>query len=246
MSVILSIVIPVWNEEAAIAHVLSDIQLAQMSIPSEQPEIGSVEVLVVDDGSTDRTREIVARFPGVTLICLKHVGYGAALKQGFKQAAGDLLGFMDGDRTCNPRGFAALCSKLLSKEADLVNGNRLHRHSRLPRVRYLGNRMIAKTMGILSGKTIRDGCTGMRVFDRSLLPLLKDLPNDLSFSPAMTARLLFSSDLRIAEVPVDCTVRLGHSKLSLMKDTASFFNQTFVAYRESRELRKPQKVRETA
>ena len=74
MSITLSVVIPVWNEEAAIAYVLSDIQLAQLSIPNEQPGIGSVEVLVVDDGSTDRTREIVSRFPVVPLISLKHVG----------------------------------------------------------------------------------------------------------------------------------------------------------------------------
>jgi len=245
MNTILSIVIPVWNEEEAIGHVLSDIQLARVSIPNEQPEIGSVEVLVVDDGSTDRTREIVSRFPGITLICLKHVGYGAALKQGFKQAMGDLLGFMDGDRTCNPRCFASLCDKILSKEAELVNGNRLHPRSKMPPVRYLGNRMIAKTMGLLSGKKITDGCTGMRVFDRSLLPLLEDFPDDLSFSPALTARLLFSSDLRMSEVPIDYTERLGRSKLSLIRDTASFFNQAFIAYRNRRELRKPQRVQET-
>jgi glycosyltransferase involved in cell wall biosynthesis len=245
MSAVLSIVIPVWNEEEAIGHVLSDIQLARASIPHEQPEIGTVEVLVVDDGSTDRTPEIVARFPGITLICLKHVGYGAALKHGLQQAMGGLLGVMDGDRTYNPRCFASLCKKILLNEAELVNGSRMHPRSKRPLLRYLSNRMVGTTLRLLSGKKITDGCTGMLVFDRSILPLVKDCPDDLSFSPALSARLLFSSDLRMAEVPVDCARRLGHSKLSLLKDTANCFKQAFSAYARRRDLRKPQKVGQT-
>jgi hypothetical protein len=156
------------------------------------------------------------------------------LKSGFEAAAGDLLAFMDGDATCDPRLFARLSRPILAGEADLVNGNRLHAQSRMPRVRYFGNWVIARTMRLLSGSAVADGCSGMRVFRRSMLPLVKGLPDDLSFSPALTATTLFTAGLQMAEAPIDYRERIGRSKLSLGRDTYRFFREAFKAYRRRR------------
>ena len=234
----LSIVIPVWNEEEAIQSVLDEAVEARQHIPRDEPRVRRVEVLIVDDGSTDRTREIALRCGEVRVISIPHAGYGAALKAGFSAAEGDLLAFMDGDGTCNPRLFGRLSVKILDGEADVVNGNRLHRDSRMPFVRSFGNRVIGKTMSVLSGTYVQDACTGMRVFHRSLLPRMESFPEDLSYSPALTALVLFAPDLRIAEVPIDYRERLGKSKLSLVRDTGRFFREAFKARgRERRAAR---------
>lgn len=230
----LSIIIPVWNEEEAIQSVIDEAADARCHILRDEPRVRHVEVLIVDDGSTDRTREIASRSKEVTLLSLSHAGYGAALKAGFRAAAGDLLAFMDGDGTCNPRLFGRLSVKIMDGEADVVNGNRLHPASEMPFVRSFGNRVIGKTMAVLSGKSIQDACTGMRVFHRSLLPRMESFPDDLSYSPALTALVLFSPDLRIAEVPIDYRERIGKSKLSLVKDTGRFFREAFKARRRQR------------
>lgn len=120
----LSIVIPVLDEEDAIGSTLQRCLDARQDI-LKSAGLDSIEIIVVNDGSTDRTVEIVQSFPDVALIDLKtNQGYGAAIKSGFSQASGDLLGFLDGDGTCDPFFFGQLCKEIIENGADIATGSR--------------------------------------------------------------------------------------------------------------------------
>ena len=227
----LSVVIPVWNEATAIEPVLQTVEAAKRAILRAEPRIREVEVLVTDDGSTDGTREIVEAFPGIIPVHMgRHAGYGAALKRGFREASGDLLGFMDGDYTCELGAFAALSRRVLAGQSDIVNGNRLHAASRMPRHRYLGNALFSSFLSLLSGRRVGDCCSGMRVFRRALLPIVDELPDDLSFSPALTATVLSSPTLRLDEEIISYNARLGSSKLFAPRDAWRFLWQILSCY----------------
>lgn len=229
----LSVVIPMWNEKEAVIPVLSRAVAAREEVLAAEPRLREIEIIMVDDGSTDGTAELAAQCQGVRVVRCPHRGYGAALKTGFETAGGDLLGFMDGDYTCDVSSFANLVSTLLDQQAQIVNGNRLHRDSHMPPSRKGANRLAGLLFSFMTGKKVTDSCTGIRVFDRSLLPLISQLPDDLSFSPALTARVLFSSKLKLAEARVSYADRLGESKLSFFKDAWKFYMQLMNAWRDA-------------
>ena len=216
----LSIVIPAYDEEEAIASILERCLAAREAI-REKTGL-AVEVVAVDDGSGDRTREIAARYPEARLVVHpKNRGYGAALMTGFESAKGELLGFLDADGTCDPEAFIDLCSALSAEGADLAIGNRLHPGSRMPITREAGNRLFAFILSTLTGVDVKDTASGMRVFKRNLLPRLAPLPTGLHFTPAMTARAACLR-ARIVEVPIPYAERRGRSKLNILEDGFRF------------------------
>lgn len=216
-----SIVIPAYNEQDAIAAILTQCLAARETICRETG-ISAVEILAVDDGSRDKTGEIAGRFPEARLIVHSvNRGYGAALTTGFSAAAGDYLGFLDADGTCDPLAFVPLFKALKKEGADMAVGNRLHAGSRMPRVRQVGNRFYAAVISWLTGVRVRDAASGMRVFSRKLLPRLRPLPAGLHFTPAMTARAACMG-AKIAEAPIPYADRRGHSKLNVVLDGLRF------------------------
>src|SRR3954453_2037528 len=97
----LTVVIPALNEEGAIASTISRCLAAREEIKLATDV--DVEIIVVSDGSTDRTVEIASEFDAVDLIVFeKNRGYGAAIKEGFAKGSGELVGFLDADGTCDP------------------------------------------------------------------------------------------------------------------------------------------------
>lgn len=219
---IFSIVIPAYNEEDALGPTLDRV-LALREDAALREVAGSVEVIVVNDGSRDRTREVVlARGDGVRLVEHEHNrGYGAALKTGFRAARGDLLGFLDADGTCDPQQFAPLLRTLRETKADLVVGMRLTAETEMPLVRRLGNRFYATLITALSGQPVRDAASGMRVFHRGIIESLYPLPNGLSFTPAMSTKAIHEQ-LHLEEVPIPYAERAGRSKLNVLRDGLTF------------------------
>ncbi len=216
----LSIVVPAYNEEAAIGPVIENILEARSAILERSP-VKAVEVIVVNDGSKDRTAEVVRRYPEAVLV--EHPvnrGYGAALTTGFERATGDVLAFLDGDGTCDARDFVGLCGEL--ERADMVLGTRLGAGSRMPLVRRIGNRLFAALTGLLSGKAVTDIATGMRVMRREAWEKLPALPDGLHYSPAMTCHALYLRNLRVSEHEISYADRVGKSKLSVVKDGLRF------------------------
>lgn len=235
----LSIVIPAYNEEGAIASIIERTLAARERIRVEAG-IDDIELIVVSDGSTDRTAAIAARYDGVQLVSYeRNRGYGAAIKAGFERASGSLLAFLDADGTCDPLFFITLCRHLHSSGADVVIGSRLGRDSEMPAVRRLGNRLFAWLLNAWGGRNVTDSASGMRVIRREALARLYPLPDGMHFTPAMSTLALFDARLSIAEVPMPYRERIGQSKLRVLGDGARFLRiivDTALMYRPLRLL----------
>ncbi|RPI52764.1 MAG: glycosyltransferase family 2 protein [Acidobacteria bacterium] len=217
----LTIVIPALNEESAIADTISRCLDARDEIAATAG-LDEIEIIVVSDGSTDCTVEVARSFSEVRVIAFdEHRGYGAAIKEGWRQGKGNLLAFLDADGTCDPVHFAPMCRAAIAERADIVLGSRLGPDSRMPRVRRIGNRIYAVLLGFLCGRHVTDTASGMRVVERSALRDLLPLPDGLHFTPSMSARALLN-DLRVIELPMPYRERIGTSKLSVVRDGVRF------------------------
>lgn len=221
----LTIVIPALNEEESIGTTVRRCLDARDHI-ERAGNVSGVEIIVVSDGSTDRTPEIALDIatsePSVKVIVFeKNRGYGAAIKEGFRQASGELLSFLDADGTCDPRYFGDMCRALQENGASVVLGSRMGAGNQMPRIRRLGNRIYALLLGFLSGDAVSDTASGMRVIARDALAQLYPLPDGLHFTPAMSARAIMSG-LRIIEVPMRYSERVGESKLRVLRDGVRF------------------------
>jgi glycosyltransferase involved in cell wall biosynthesis len=217
----LTIVIPALNEEDAIGATIERCLEAREEI-SHQAGLDGVEIIVISDGSTDRTAEIAQGYEDVHVVVFEeNRGYGAAIKEGWRIGRGDLVGFLDADGTCDPRFFAQLCRTVLDENADVSLGSRLGADSQMPAIRRAGNRIFAFLLGLLCGRQVTDTASGMRVIRRSSLKYLYPLPDGLHFTPAMSARALMNN-LRIIEIPMKYEERIGESKLSALWDGIRF------------------------
>jgi len=217
---VLSVVIPAWNEEDGIAAIMDRVRDVQPALA----EVGVVELelIVVDDGSSDRTAEIVEAHSAARLV--RHPtnkGYGAALKTGFHAARGDLLAFLDADGTYPPECFPDLCAEALAG-ADLVVGSRRSgADSQMPFVRRVGNLLWSNLVTLVGGRRVIDPASGMRVFRREALEKLYPLPDGLNFTPVMSTRAIHEG-VELSEIPIPYTERVGRSKLSVVEDGMRF------------------------
>ena len=223
----LSVVIPAYNEEQGIAEIMQRV----LAVRGDLENINNLglELLVVDDGSHDKTVEIANQIAmineGVRVIKHeKNKGYGAALKTGFCNASGEWIGFLDADGTYPPEYFPKLCS-LVANGNDLVIGSRMAgEKSEMPAVRKLGNRIFASWINLLGRAKITDSASGMRVFKREILERVYPLPDGLNLTPIMSTRAIHEG-VKMAEIPIPYSERLGRSKLSAVRD-GSVYLQT--------------------
>lgn len=219
----LSLVIPAYNEEEAIRGTLEKAREVARDREAFPPDLHHIEVIVVSDGSQDRTVERARTVAGVKIIAYpQNRGYGRAIETGFAAATGDLLAFMDADGTCDPRFVLDLWSEMRKSGADIVLGSRLHGQSRMPMIRRIGNTLYALLLTAISGQRIRDTASGMRLLKRSLLPRIMPLPPNLSFTPAMSARCILDPNITIREIPMPYEERTGESKLNVLRDGLIF------------------------
>lgn len=233
----LSVVIPAYNEEAGIAEIVQRV----LAVKEDLKKVGvsDFELLVVDDGSRDHTAQIVAEIQGVRLIQHQtNKGYGAALKTGFSQAQGDLIGFLDADGTYPPEYFPQLCSAALNG-GDMVIGSRMSgTESQMPLTRRVGNLFFASLISLLGRQRISDSASGMRVFKRDILKRIYPLPDGLNLTPVMSTRAIHEG-IRMVEVPITYSERLGQSKLSVVGDGSVFLQSiiwTVLTYNPVRVL----------
>jgi len=219
----LLIAIPALNEESSIEAIIQRSLAAREHICTHS-SVDAVEVTVVSDGSTDRTVELAERYRGEInlIVFVRNRGYGAAIKEAWRQSDAELLGFLDADGTCDPKFFAPLCNHLEREQADVVLGCRLNRESRMPLIRRVGNMLFAAILTAFSSTRVRDTASGMRVVRRSALNQLFPLPDGLHFTPAMSARALMSDGVKIVEIDMPYQERAGESKLRVGKDGLRF------------------------
>jgi glycosyltransferase involved in cell wall biosynthesis len=205
----LSIIIPAYNEEKSIEETIKN-------IIKYNPD---GRIIVVDDGSSDKTRERSESL-GVRVISHKrNRGYGAALKTGFRNADTDLLTFLDADLTYHPKYLPTLLEKLKRENLDIVWGNRFGgKVNKMPRSRKFGNRMISLVLFIMSLKWVNDCTSGERLFRKEFLKKIdiESISDDLDFITGLTARIV-KRKVRFDEIPMDYHERGGSSKLKRVK-----------------------------
>lgn len=233
----LSVVIPAYNEEDGIADIVERVLKVEPDL--KKVGVDGLELIVVDDGSKDKTPEIVRRYPQVRLIQHKiNKNYGGALKTGFHHATGDLLAFLDADGTYPPEYFPQMCKAVLDG-ADMCVGSRMAGEKNdSPKIRQVGNFMFARLVSLIGNTRVTDVASGQRVFRRDVLPALYPLPDGLNFTPAMSTRAIHEN-LKISEIAVPHHERQGRSKLGVVRDGMRFLNAivwTALTYNPARIL----------
>ena len=217
---ILSVVIPAFNEEKGIKDIVQRV----LAVKGALIEVGidDLELIVVDDGSRDGTAEVTGQIPGVRLIRHpKNRGYGAALKTGFANARGELIGFLDADGTYPPEYFPQLCTQAMNG-SELVIGSRMAgEESQMPLTRRIGNIFFAALLTLVGRQKVSDSASGMRVFKREILDRIYPLPDGLNLTPVMSTRAIHEG-ISMAEVPIPYSERVGRSKLSVVHDGRVF------------------------
>ena len=199
---VLSIVIPVYNEMATIGRVISRVAALPLK----------TEILLIDDCSTDGTRDVLKSLIGIpgfkVILKEKNAGKGAALRTGFEQATGDFVVVQDADLEYDPRDIPQLIQPLLRNEADIVYGSRfigpeLQDESWVHRV---GNAVLTGASNLFSGLKLTDMETCYKAFTRDVIRDIDIDQNRFGIEPELTAKLA-RRGYRFTEVPISYNSR---------------------------------------
>lgn len=211
-----SIIIPAFNEESGISEVLEAILLEMNNSSIDY------EILVVDDGSTDRTVEIV-REKGIEVFQhSSNRGYGAAIKTGITKAKHDIIVITDADGTYPNERICELVSIFENEDLDMVIGSRVGKNVKIPLVRRPAKWVITKLANYLSGTRIPDLNSGLRVMKKSIVNKFSNiLPNGFSFTTTITLAML-TNNYSVKYIPIDYFFRKGKSKIRPIYDTLNF------------------------
>jgi len=214
----ISIVIPVFNEEKSITETVNKIYNLMKSKKSV------FEIILVDDGSTDGSLKVMEKLTNkkeVTIV--KHdynIGYGASLKTGIKHSNGDIIVIDDADSSYDANDIPKLLSEL--KNYDMVVGARTMKGAAIPFFRKPAKLFLKILSEYLTNRKIPDLNSGLRAFrKKDFLPFKHILSNTFSFTTTITIAYL-SSDLSIKYVPINYFQRKGKSKISPVKDFLNF------------------------
>lgn len=198
----LSIVIPVYNEAATIAEIVRRVQAVELD----------QEIIVVDDGSTDGTREALAALSATGIRTIYHdtnLGKGAALASGFREVKGDVVVIQDADLEYDPQEYHALLQPILDEKADVVFGSRFIGHGS-HRVLYfwhaVGNRFITLCSNALTDLTLTDMETCYKMFRREVIEGLEIEEQRFGFEAEITAKIAHGQ-WRIYEVGISYSGR---------------------------------------
>src|SRR5215470_13015744 len=185
------------------------------------------EVIVVDNGSTDKTSE-VARGYGAKVIREDVRGYGRSYKTGLASATGDIIITLDGDHSYPPDAISYLLEAFLHLEVDFLNASRFPvRDPRAMSFRNkLGNLVLSLAMSVLYFRWVRDSQSGMWVFRRSILKEMRLESDGMAFSEEIKIEALRSARIRFGEISILYSSRLGEIKLNPWRD--GFYNLFFL------------------
>ncbi len=188
---VLSIVIPVYNERETLVELIRRVLAAPVEL--------DLELIVVDDYSTDGTRELYEKldgeFPGARITVVKHdvnKGKGAAVRTGFANFTGDIVVIQDADLEYDPRDYPRLLRPILDGRADVVYGSRFvggDEHRVLYYWHYLGNRFLTTVSNMFTNLNLTDMETCYKCFRAEVVKSLKLKSNRFGIEPEMTAKV---------------------------------------------------------
>ena len=209
----ISVIVPCLNEEEAVGTVVDQ---AWEGIERSGRR---GEVIVVDNGSTDRSAEIAAAH-GATIVREERHGYGSAYLAGLAHARGDYLVMADADATYPLAELAPFVERLAAGD-DLVMGSRfegtIHGQAMPWLNRHVGNPILTGMLNLFFGVKVSDAHCGMRAVRRDALPVLDLHSTGMEFASEMVFKA-FRRDLNVSEIPIDYYPRVGESKLNRFGD----------------------------
>ena len=193
---LLSVVMPCYNERSTIEEIIRRV----LAVPLR------VELIVVDDGSKDGTRDILTQLnrelPFKLVFQARNGGKGAALRRGFQEVTGDLVVIQDADLEYSPEEFPQLIELICQGRADVVYGSRfLGRHRVFMFTHYAGNRFLTLVTNVLYNTMLSDMETCYKVMRTEVLRSMTLEANGFGIEPELTAKI-FKRQYRVYEVPI--------------------------------------------
>ena len=198
----LSVLIPVYNEKNTIREIIKRVQATGLV----------TEIVIVDDGSQDGTRDILAEYDGKdgirVILHAKNAGKGAALRTAIQAATGEVMLIQDADLEYDPREYQNLLKPIQENLADVVYGSRFlgssHRSTLFWNM--VANKLLTLMTNILYNNILTDMETGYKVFRREVVANLKLRANRFDFEPEFTAKIL-KLRVRVYDVPISFNPR---------------------------------------
>jgi glycosyltransferase involved in cell wall biosynthesis len=201
----LSVIVPVYDERNTVVEIVR--RMRAVDIPLER------EFVLVDDGSTDGTREVLRQLTDSTVRVIYHEknrGKGAAIRSGLEQVTGDLVLVQDADLEYDPEDWPKLLAPVLRGKAQVVYGSRFTGERRnMLFLHWIGNRFLSLVTNVLYNTTLSDMETCYKLFDRSVLSGITLRSSRFDFEPEVTAKVL-RRGIRIYEVPISYAGREFH------------------------------------
>jgi glycosyltransferase involved in cell wall biosynthesis len=224
-----SVIVPVYNEAAHVEELLQAIHAAPVK----------KEIIVVDDGSTDGTREKLQSMPLPDNVAVvfhqENCGKGAAIRTALQHARGEYILIQDSDLEYDPQDYPALLSPLQQNRANVVYGVRPDRPERGLRF-FLGAKLLTRLANLLYGAGIHDEATCYKVFRRSVLAQIDLQCRRFEFCPEVTAKLCRMGE-KIAEVPISYAPRSAGEGKKIRHSDGWLAIWTLFRYRFSRRAR---------
>ena len=206
MSLKLSVIIPVYNEEKTIDAVIGSVQKVALKDIKK-------EIIIVDDFSTDNTRKILLGLMDSNLKIFfhqKNQGKGTAIRTGLKHVTGDIILIQDADLEYNPSEYGKLLRPIIEDNKNVVYGTRLeyikHNVKNMNRLHFIGNIFLTHITNLFYNTRITDMETGYKVFRKEVIDKIKLKAKRFDFEPEITAKIL-KKGYKICEVPITFKAR---------------------------------------